>query len=44
MPAWVDLLSGAGAPCNGVVLFQAEKSGLIDNETASQRLSSLADI
>jgi hypothetical protein len=38
----VDLLSGAGAPWNGAAFFQADRSGLIDDETARQRLSSLA--
>jgi hypothetical protein len=38
----VDLLSGAGAPWNGAAFFQADRSGLVDDETARQRLSSLA--
>jgi hypothetical protein len=37
-----DLLSGAGAPWNGVAFFRADRAGLIDDDTARQRLSSLA--
>jgi hypothetical protein len=38
----VDLLSGAGAAWNGAAFFQADRSGLVNDETAQQRLSSLA--
>jgi hypothetical protein len=36
-----DLLSASGARWNGAVFFQADRSGLIDDATAQQRLSSL---
>jgi hypothetical protein len=38
----VDLLSGAGAAWNGAAFFQADRGGLVDDDTARQRLSSLA--
>ena len=38
----VDLLSGAGAAWNGAAFFQADRGGLVDDDTARQRLASLA--
>jgi hypothetical protein len=38
----VDLLSSAGISWNGAAFFQADRSGLVDDNTARQRLSSLA--
>ena len=37
-----DLLSGVGVPWNGAAFFRADRAGLVDDETARQRLSSLA--
>ena len=37
----VDLLSRAGVPWNGAAFFQADRSGLVDDHTAQQRLASL---
>jgi hypothetical protein len=37
----VDLLSGAGVTWNGAAFFQADRSGLVDDDTTRQRLSSL---
>jgi hypothetical protein len=37
----VDLLSGAGVAWNGAAFFQADRSGLVDDATARNRLSSL---
>jgi hypothetical protein len=37
----VDLLSGAGGPWSGVVFFQGDRAGLIDDATASRRLAEL---
>jgi hypothetical protein len=36
-----DLLSGSSVPWNGAAFFQGDRSGLIDDVTARQRLSSL---
>ena len=38
----VDLLSRAGVAWNGAAFFQADRGGLVDDDTARQRLSSLA--
>jgi hypothetical protein len=38
----VDLLSRAGVAWNGAAFFQADRGGLVDDDTAQQRLSSLA--
>jgi hypothetical protein len=38
----VDLLSGASVAWNGAAFFQADRGGLVDDDTARQRLSSLA--
>jgi hypothetical protein len=37
----VDLLTGAHAAWNGAAFYQADRGGLVDDETARQRLSSL---
>jgi hypothetical protein len=37
-----DLLSGAGVPWNGAAFFRADRAGLVDDNTARQRLASLA--
>ena len=37
----VDLLSEAGVPWSGAVFFLGDRTGLIDDATARQRLSSL---
>jgi hypothetical protein len=37
-----DLLSGAGVPWNGAAFFRADRAGLVDDDTARQRLASLA--
>jgi hypothetical protein len=37
-----DLLAAAGVNWSGAVFFQADRSGLIDDTTAQQRLSSLS--
>lgn len=36
-----DLLSGAGVPWSGAVFFQGDRTGLVDDATARQRVSSL---
>jgi hypothetical protein len=38
----VALLGGAGAAWNGACFFQADRAGLVDDNTAKQRLRSLA--
>jgi hypothetical protein len=38
----LDLLSGAGASWNGAAFFRADRDGLVNDETARQRLASLA--
>jgi hypothetical protein len=38
----LDLLSGAGMAWNGAAFFQADRGGLVDDDTARERLSSLA--
>jgi hypothetical protein len=38
----VDLLSNAGVDWNGAAFFQADRTGLVDDDTARQRLSELA--
>jgi hypothetical protein len=38
----VDLLSGANVLWNGAAFFQADRGGLVDDETARKRLASLA--
>jgi hypothetical protein len=37
----VEMLSGAGVAWNGAAFFQADRGGLVDDDTARQRLSSL---
>jgi hypothetical protein len=37
----VDLLAGAGAAWNGAAFYQADRDGLVDDDTARRRLSSL---
>jgi hypothetical protein len=37
----VDLLSGAGTPWSGAAFFQADRAGLIDDDTARRRLAEL---
>jgi hypothetical protein len=37
----IDLLAGAGAAWNGAAFYQADRGGLIEDETARKRLSSL---
>jgi hypothetical protein len=37
----VDLLAGAGAAWNGAAFYQADRGGLVDDDTARRRLSSL---
>ncbi len=37
----LDLLWGAGTGWNGAAFFQADRGGLVDDDTARQRLSSL---
>jgi hypothetical protein len=36
-----DLLSGSSVPWNGAAFFQADRGGLVDDATASQRLAEL---
>jgi hypothetical protein len=38
----VDLLSSPGVLWNGAAFFRADRAGLVDDETARQRLASLA--
>jgi hypothetical protein len=38
----IDLLSGAKVSWSGAVFFQGDRAGLIDDDTASQRLAELA--
>jgi hypothetical protein len=41
-PDMVDLLSAAAVSWNGAAFFQADRAGLVDDDTARQRLSELA--